>query len=461
MNHNKSHSVYVGFVSGWGTPIAITDDDRRRHMYIIGLPGAGKSRLMENLFLQDVYAGRGAAFLDPHGTSAERVLDHIPSFRHRDVVYFYPADVERPIGLNIFKGVDKTDQRAIDLVAQGIVGSLKKVWRDSWGPRMERIFYNAVVALLEYPDSTLLGVLRLLVDNAYRKRIAKNLRNPVIRAYWEVEYPDMQKQFKQEAIAPIQNKVERFLASTVMRNIFGQRKCAVDFFDVMNSNKIFIANLSKGEIGEINCNLAGSLIIHQFYLAALKRITLPEEDRTLYPLDVDEIHSFATESFEDILAEARKFGLAFCGAHQFLDQLNKVDENLRSAVLGTSGTRIAFRVGGEDAGVLRKDFAPWPAEALTDLNNTTALIKLLHHGEVREPFQMQTYETPPYIQLRRGQARKVINYSRYNYGTPRAEVEAQISRWMQGMGQNASEATLKRVARTIAPKPSTMRKNRG
>jgi hypothetical protein len=186
MNHNDSQPVYVGFDSVWGTPISITDDDRRRHVYIIGLPGAGKSRLMENLFLQDVYAGRGAAFLDPHGTSAERVLDHIPSYRHRDVVYFHPADVERPIPLNIFKGVDKTDHKAIDRWAQGIVGTFKKVWRDSWGPRMERIFSNAVLALLEYPDSMLLGVLRILVDNAYRKRIARNLRNPVIRAYWEV-----------------------------------------------------------------------------------------------------------------------------------------------------------------------------------------------------------------------------------------------------------------------------------
>jgi hypothetical protein len=326
---------------------------------------------------------------------------------------------------------------------------------------MERILYNAVIALLEYPDSTLLGVLRILVDNAYRKRIARNLRNPIIRAYWEVEYPDMQKQFKQQAIDPIQNKVERFLSSTVMRNIFGQRHCAIDFFDVMKSNKIFIANLSKGEIGEINCNLAGSLIIHQFYLAALKRITLPEEDRTLYPFHVDEIHSFVTETYEDILAEARKFGLSFCGAHQFLDQLNKVDENLRGAVLGTSGTRIAFRVGGEDAGVLRKDFAPWPAEALTDLNNTMPFIKLLDHGTVREPFQMQTYESPPHIKLKSGQARYGRNYSRHNYGTPRAEVEAEISRWMQGMGQNASEATLKRVARTIAPKKSAPHKNRG
>jgi Type IV secretion-system coupling protein DNA-binding domain len=461
MNHDDFHSVYVGFDYVWGTPISITDEDRRRHVYIIGLPGAGKSRLMENLFLQDVYAGRGAAFLDPHGTSAERVLDHIPSYRHRDVVYFHPADVERPIGLNIFKGVDKTDHKAIDRWAQGIVGTFKSVWRDSWGPRMERIFSNAVLALLEYPDSTLLGVLRILVDNAYRKRIAKNLRNPVIRAYWEVEYPAMQKEFKQGAIDPIQNKVERFLASTVMRNIFGQKQCAIDFFDVMNSNKIFIANLASGEIGEINCNLAGSLIIHQFYLAALKRITLPEEDRTLYPFHVDEIHSFATESFGDILAQTRKFGLSFCGANQFLDQLNKVDENLRSAVLGTSGTRIAFRVGGEDAGVLRKDFAPWPAEELMDLDNTKALIKLLYEGKVRGPFQMQTYETPPHIKLQSSQARYGRNYSRFNYGTPRAEVEAQISRWMQGMGQNASEATLKRVARTIAPKQSAMRKNRG
>jgi DNA helicase HerA-like ATPase len=246
-----------------------------------------------------------------------------------------------------------------------------------------------------------------------------------------------------------------------MRNIFGQRTCAIDFFDLMNSKKIFIANLSKGEIGEINTNLAGSLIIHQFYLAALKRITLPEEARTLYPLHVDELHSFATDSFEDILAEARKFGLSFCGAHQFLDQLNKVDENLRGAVLGTSGTRIAFRVGGEDASMLRKDFAPWPIEALTDLGNTKAFIKLLYQGEVREPFPIQTYETPPHIKLKSGQSQPILNFSRDNYGTPRAKVEAEISQWMQGMGQKTSAATLKRIAGTIAPKTFAPRRNRG
>jgi hypothetical protein len=416
---------------------------------------------MENLFLQDVFAGRGAGFIDPHGTSAERVLDYIPSYRHRDVVYFHPADVERPIGLNILKNVDVNDPMAIDLVAQGIVGVFKSVWRDSWGPRMERILYNAVLALLEYPDSTLLGVLRILVDDVYRKRIAKNLRNPVIQTYWEVEYPGKDKRFTLEAIDPIQNKVERFLASTVMRNIFGQRTCAIDFFDLMNNNKIFIANLASGKIGEINCNLAGSLIIHQFYLAALKRIDIPEEQRTLFPLHVDEIHSFATDTFADILAQTRKFGLSFCGANQFLDQLNKVDENLRSAVIGTSGTRIVFRIGGEDAGVLHKEFTPWPTEALTDLNNTKAFIKLLYQGEVREPFEMKTYDTPPSIKLRAGQARFGMDYSRHNYGTPREKIEAEISRWMQGVGQNASEATLKRVARTIAPKKSIPRKNRG
>jgi hypothetical protein len=282
----------------------------------------------------------------------------------------------------------------------------------------------------------------------------------VIRAYWEVEYPELQKQFKQEAISPVQNKVERFLSNFVMRNIFGQKRSAIDFFDLMNSKKIFLANLSKGEIGETNCNLAGSLIITQFYLAALKRITVPEEARTLYPLYVDEIHSFATESFGNIIEETRKFGLSLCPAHQFLDQLDTVDETLRSAVL-TSGTLIAFRVGGEDAGVLRKEFAPWPAEALTDLDNTMACIKLLQDGKVKEPFVIQTYETPPHIKLRDGQARFGRNYSRDNYGTPRALVEAEISRWMQGLGQQASEATLKRVARTIAPKKAGPSRNRG
>jgi hypothetical protein len=457
--NDENQPVYFGTHHVWDEPLpfSITDEDRRRHLYVIGRPGAGKSRLKENLFLQDVYTGRGAGFIDPHGTSAERILDHIPSYRTRDVVYFRPADFEQPIGMNILQDVH-ADQ--VQLVAQGIVGAFKSVWRDSWGPRMERILYNAVAALLEQKTSTLLGVLRLLVDDAYRKRIVPGITDPVIRAFWEIEYPEYQKQFKQEAISPIQNKVERFLSNFVMRNIFGQKKSAIDFFDLMNSNKIFIANLSKGEIGEINCNLAGSLILTQFYLAALKRITLPEEARTLYPLYVDEIHSFATESFGDILAETRKFGLSLCAAHQFLAQLDTVDKSLRSAVLSTSGTLIAFRVGGEDADVLHKEFAPWPAQELTDLDNYIALIKPLHHGVVREPFHIQTYKTPPHIKLHDNRSQSVANFSRDNYGTPRAEVEAEISRWMQGVGQNASETTLKRIERTIAPKKQ-LGKNRG
>jgi hypothetical protein len=455
--NNKTQPVYFGADYIWGKPISITDEDRRRHLYIIGRSGAGKSRLMENLFLQDVYAGRGAAFIDPHGTSAKRVLDHIPSFRHRDVVYFRPADFERPIGINVLQNVPSDD---VQLVAQGIVGTFKSVWRDSWGSRMERILYNAVSALLEQKTATLLGVLRILVDDAYRKRMVPNISDPVIRAYWEVEYPEIREQLKQEAISPIQNKVERFLSNFVMRNIFGQKKSAIDFFDLMNSKKIFIANLSKGEIGETNCNLAGSLIINQFYLAALRRITLLEEDRTLYPLYVDEIHSFATESFGSITEETRKFGLSLCPAHQFLEQLDKVDKSLRSAVL-TSGTLIAFRVGGEDANALRREFAPWPAEALTDLDNTMAFIKLLDQGKVIEPFQIQTYESPPHIKLRDGQAKLAANFSRYNYGTPRAQVEAEISRWMEGNGKKASRATLTRVARTITSKKKLLGKNRG
>jgi hypothetical protein len=304
-------------------------------------------------------------------------------------------------------------------------------------------------------------VLRLLVDDAYRKRIVPGITDPVIRAYWEIEYPEYQKQFKQEAISPIQNKVERFLSNFVMRNIFGQKKSAIDFFDLMNSKKIFIANLSKGEIGDMNCNLAGSLIITQFYLAALKRITLPEKAWTLYPLCADEIHSFATESFADILSETRKFGLSLCAAHQFFDQLDKVDKSLRGAVLGTSGTLIAFRVGGEDASILHKEFAPWPAQELADLNNFTALIKPLRDGVVMEPFKIQTYEVPPHIKLHSGRSKSVANFSRDNYGTPRALVEAEIARWMEGTGKKASRATLTRVARTITSKKQLLGKNRG
>jgi hypothetical protein len=457
--NDENNPVYFGTHHVWESdiPVSITDEDRRRHLYIIGSPGTGKSRLMENLFLQDVSAGRGGAFIDPHGTSAERIVDHIPSFRTRDVVYFRPADIALPIGFNILQNVPPDH---VDLVTQGIVGAFKSVWSDSWGPRMERILSNAIAALLEQKTATLLGVLRLLVDDPYRERVVEHITNPVIRAYWEFEYAETLKQLKQESISPVQNKVERFLSSFVMRNIFGQKKSAIDFFDLMNSNKIFVANLSKGEIGDTNCNLTGSLIITMFYLAALRRVTLPEEARTLFPLYVDEIHSFATKSFVNIETETRKFGLSLCAANQLLDQLDKVDESLRSALLA-SGTLIAFRVGGEDAESLRKSFAPWPAQTIADLRNFTALIKPLQNGVVGEPFQMQTYETPPSIRLHSGQAQSIINFSRDNYGTPRALVEAEIRRWMEGEGQEASRATLKRVARTIDPKKKLRVKNRG
>jgi hypothetical protein len=249
--------TYFGADFLWDRPTAITDTDRRQHMYLIGRTGTGKSTLIENLILQDIYRGLGIAFVDPHGTSAERLLDRIPSFRTRDVVYFRPADLERPLGINLLEEVHPDQAH---FVAQGVVGAFKSIWSDSWGPRMDRIFYNAVAALLDRRNSTLLGVLCLLIDDEYRKRIVPDIHDPIIRQFWEIEYPGYGQQLKQEAIAPIQNKVERFLSSAVMRNIFGQKKSTVNFFDLINSNKIFIANLSKGEIGEMNCNLIGSLL---------------------------------------------------------------------------------------------------------------------------------------------------------------------------------------------------------
>jgi len=446
----KTHETIFGIHdTGWNkTPLSITQADRLRHVYIIGRTGTGKSTLIENLILQDIYQGTGCAFFDPHGSSAEELIKRIPKNRTRDVVYFNPKDLEQPFGINLLADIEPDTEH---IVAQGIVSAFQNIWSDSWGPRMDRIFYNAVAALLDYGHGTILGILRLLIDPVYRKHILTYVKDPIIKQFWEKEYPGYPERLRQEAIAPVQNKVERFISNSLMRNIFGQKKNTLNFNDIVNNKKIFIANLSKAEIGELNSNLIGSLLTTLIQLTAMKRIKLPKEERTHFALFIDEFHSFSTQSFHSILSESRKFGLSICVGHQFMAQLDKASEGLKSAILGNAGTLVAFRLGGEDAEELKQEFTPWGAQELADTDNFNAFIKPLIDGEVYEPFRIQMYPpiSPKTKEAGENRRKRIINLSRDNYGTPRKKVESKIQSWMENDHPSRPPRKVKKVAEGI------------
>ncbi len=396
-------------------------DDRRRHMYVVGKTGMGKTTLLENMVLNDIYAGHGVGVVDPHGDFAEKIIDYIPAHRINDVVYFNPSDIDFPIGFNILESIDP---RYRHLVASGLMGVFKKIWPDVWSARMEYILNNTLLALLEFPNTTLLGINRLLADNAYRKRVIKNLKDPVIKSFWETEFAGYNDRYKQEAVAPVQNKIGQFLSASVIRNIVAQVKSRINIREIMDTKKIFIMNLSKGRIGEDNSRLLGGMLITKIQLAAMERVDTPEKERKDFFLYVDEFQNFATESFSNILSEARKYRLDLTMAHQYMEQL---DETVLAAVIGNVGTLVTFRVGSTDAEILAKEFAPTFIE--TDLVNLTKFqiyLKLMIDGVASQPFSANTLSP---INLSTNSSDKVIKVSRERYATSRENIEDKIMRW--------------------------------
>ena len=396
-------------------------DDRRRHMYVVGKTGMGKTTLLENMVLNDIYAGHGVGVVDPHGDFAEKIIDYIPAHRINDVVYFNPSDIDYPIGFNILENVNPRYQH---LVASGLMGVFKKIWPDVWSARMEYILNNTLLALLEFPNTTLLGINRLLADNAYRKRVIQNLKDPVVKSFWETEFASYNDRYKQEAVAPVQNKIGQFLSASVIRNIVAQVKSRINIRDIMDTKKIFIMNLSKGRIGEDNSRLLGGMLITKIQLAAMERVDTAEKDRKDFFLYVDEFQNFATESFSNILSEARKYRLDLTMAHQYMEQL---DETVLAAVIGNVGTLVTFRVGSTDAEILAKEFAPTFIE--TDLVNLTKFqiyLKLMIDGVASQPFSANTLSP---IAKTTHSTEKVIKVSRERYATSRENIEDKIMRW--------------------------------
>ncbi len=401
----------------------IRQKDRRLHMYTIGKTGTGKSTLLENMIIDDINKGKGVAIVDPHGQTVDHILGQIPEHRIKDVIYFNPADREMPLGFNLLEAVDP-DLRSV--AASGVLGIFKKLWADSWGPRLEYILRNAILALIEAPDANLLGINRLLVDRPYRQFVISHLTDPVVKQYFETEYENYSPQFRTEAIAPIQNKVGQFLSAKTIRNIIGQGKSSFDVRRVMDEQKILLIDLSTGKIGEDTAALLGSMIITKIQLAAMSRADVHESERPDFYLYVDEFQNFATESFATILSEARKYHLNLVLTNQFMAQIPEV---VKSAIFGNVGTIVSYRVGATDASALVKEFEPvFNANDLVNLDNYHIYTKLSVNGVTRPAFSAATL--PPFPETE-GFKEKVIEFSRQTYGRPEEQVEAEIKDFTQ------------------------------
>ncbi len=402
----------------------IKTEDRRRHMYIIGQTGTGKTTLLMNMIVSDILAGRGVGFIDPHGDMAELLLDYIPKERIEDIIYFNPADTAYPIAFN---AIEKVDTEAKHLVASGLMGVFKKIWPDVWSARMEYILNNTVLALLEIPGSTLLGINRMFSDKLFRKSVVDQLSDPIVKTFWTQEYAKYQQRYEQEATAAIQNKIGQFSSASVIRNIIGQPISSFDFRKSMDEGKIIIMNLSKGRIGEDNSKLLGGMLITKIQLAAMSRVDIPEEKRRDFYLYVDEFQNFVTDSFATILSEARKYRLNLIITNQYIGQLIH-DQNVKvkDAIFGNVGTFVAFRTGGEDVQFLEeKQFSPnLEAQDLLNLPNYNIYLRLMIDGVPSRPFSAITL--PPVIKPEVSYANEIIEYSRNTYGTPKEEVEKAI-----------------------------------
>ncbi len=407
-------------------------------MYVIGQTGTGKSNMIHNMIMQDIANGEGVCLVDPHGENVEGILQKIPEERLNDVVYFNPADTEFNIGFNV---LEIPDPKYKHLVASGLMGIFTKIWSGVWSARMEYIMNNAILALLETPGTTLLGITRLLVDKEYRREIVANIKDPVVKAFWVNEYEEWKEQFRNEAIAPIQNKVGQFLSTPLVRNIVGQSKSTIDIAEIMNSGKIFLVNVSKGRIGEDNSALLGAMLITKIQLAAMERVRIPEEERIDFYLYVDEFQNFATDSFANILSEARKYYLNLILAHQYIGQLvTDASTKVRDAVFGNVGTMVTFRVGATDAAFLEKEFEPeFGIQDMVNLPNYHIYLKLLVGGVRSRPFSATTL--PPLELAASGDiAARVIQNSRKRYALPSSVVEEDIQNWSSAGAKPENEA---------------------
>lgn len=424
----------------------ILEDDRRRHMYLLGKTGMGKSTLLTNLILQDIHNGHGCAFLDPHGDAIEYILKRIPEHRKKDVIYFNPSDTQFPVGFNIFEQVKDEE---MFLLASGMMAVFQRIWEGAWSARMEYILNNTLLALLETPGNTLLDVVRMLQDDDFRKEVVSKIIDPVVKNFWIKEFAAFNDKYRTEAIAPILNKIGQFFSTSIIRNILGQQKSTINLRDIMDNQKILLINLTKGKLGDDNSALLGSLMITRIQLAAMSRVDIPESERKDFYMYVDEFQNFVTDSFAVILSEARKYRLSLILAHQYIAQLTE-SENLkvRNAIFGNAGTIMSYRVGADDAEYLEKEFAPvFLAQDLVKLNKYQMALKMPIDGRASNAFLATAL--PPIYPEEEPYEREVIEYSRTMYGRPVEQVSAEIKQRLnpdlEGMNDRQKKRKMKNV----------------
>jgi hypothetical protein len=418
---NEDSSITPIGITNWRNEkktFGIKTRDRLGHLYVIGKTGTGKSTLLLNMAISDIQNGHGLCIIDPHGDVSETVLNYVPKERIDDVIYFNATDLSYPIGFNPLSGIHQDYHH---LVASGLVGTFKKIWADSWGPRLEYILRFALLTLLSFPKATLLDIQPLLTDNDFRSQVLFHITNPNILSFWQNEFAKYSPAFRAEAIAPILNKTGLFLTSILLRNIVGQKTTSFKMQEVMDKGKILIANLSKGSIGEDASSLLGSMLVTSIQLAALHRTRQKEQNRKPFFLFVDEMHSFVSLSFADVLAEARKYGLSLFLAHQYIDQLH---EKIRSAIFGNVGTIISFRIGATDAEYLAKEFYPVFNESdLVNLPRYSMYLKLMIDGASSKPFSADAQALNNHRQSFKNE---IIISSRKMFGCIRKEIEKEI-----------------------------------
>ena len=451
--------TYFGETDSRGNRVkfGIKAKDRAKHIYVIGKTGMGKSTLLENMAIQDLQNGEGMAFIDPHGSTAEKLLNYIPPERINDVVYFAPFDIENPISFNVMEDVG-ADKR--HLVIAGLMSAFMKLFgEESFSDRMQYILQNTILALLEYPGATMLGINRMLTDKAYRNKVVANVTDTSVKSYWTKEFANYTERFAQEATPAIQNKIGQFTSNPLIRNIIGQSKSSFDFRKIMDEKKIFIVNLSKGRVGEANANLLGSMIITKLYLAAMSRADVLDKELKKLPnfyLYVDEFQSFANKSFADILSEARKYKLNLTIANQYIDQMA---EEVRSAVFGNVGTMITFRVGAYDAEVLEKEFAPqFTAEDLVNLGMFQMYLKLMIDAMGSTPFSASSL--PPFPEPVISYKSEIIANSRRQFAKPKMVVEEAIHEWHEdGKVEEGQKKQEKFAAKNPQPQAKLFNEN--
>jgi hypothetical protein len=404
-----------------GEPALLSPHDRRRHLYVIGKTGTGKSTLLYNLMLADLECGHGFALLDPHGDNAAAVADAVAPAETIRVIYLDPSDLAHPIGFNPLNNI-AADQRP--LVAAHIVAAFQHIWGTSWGPRLEYILTNALRLLLDAPGTTLLGLPRLLADENYRTSLLAHVRDPVVRNFWLGEFAQYNERYAIEAIAPIQNKVGTLLSPPAIRNMLGQVKSTIDVRRIMDTGQVLIVNLAKGKLGETPTHLLGAFLATAFAQAAEARADVTEGERRDFTLYADEFQHFATDSFATILSEARKYRLALVLAHQFLGQLTPL---LRQAVIGNAGSIVAFRLGAEDAPLIADELGIESRTALTDIANYAAWAKLTRNGIPGEARHITTLPPDPWFGGRLDAVRR-RTWARYT--RPRKIVEDKVARFL-------------------------------